>query len=224
MSESEVLICRARRGKHVETARRGNTARGAPGRCGHAARAWARAEACWLATVQRAAAADQRICRRRSIRHPSRCQPATHGAHTRDHESSTPSPAIWTTVRSFSLTVKSPPWHMNLGMMRWKALCLKCNDLPLAPSPCRRRVTPSDGRSRHQHDGRYAPASIFTFSPVQRQRKFSAVFGTTSDRSRIVIRPARLPSMLMSKKTSGCLLSASPLSFAIVSTRAPCSL
>ena len=42
--------------------------------------------------------------------------------------------------------VKSPPWSMNCGMIRWKTL-------PLKPNP---------------------------LSPVQRERKLSVVFGTTS--------------------------------------------
>ena len=41
------------------------------------------------------------------------------------------------------------------------------------------------------------------FSPVQRQRKFSALFGTTSVRSVISMRPAGLPSMPTSKNTTG---------------------
>ena len=43
------------------------------------------------------------------------------------------------------------------------------------------------------------PAYPKPFSPVQRARKFSAVFGTTSDRSSITIRPAGLPPMDISK-------------------------
>ena len=42
------------------------------------------------------------------------------------------------------------------------------------------------------------------FSPVQRARKFSAVFGTTSDRNSIVTRPiGSLPPMDISKYTFG---------------------
>lgn len=45
--------------------------------------------------------------------------------------------------------VKSPPWSMNWGMTRWKEAPLKWRGLPLRPVP---------------------------FSPVQRARKFSAVY------------------------------------------------
>mmetsp|Transcript_6204 Transcript_6204/g.14136 ORF Transcript_6204/g.14136 Transcript_6204/m.14136 type:complete len:278 (-) Transcript_6204:233-1066(-) len=79
--------------------------------------------------------------------------------------------------------VKSPPWHMNPGMTRWKALPLKCRSFPLLPSP---------------------------FSPVQSARKFSHVLGTTSPRSSMVIRPRLSPSASMSKYTlkgSLCLTS-----------------
>lgn len=50
-------------------------------------------------------------------------------------------------------SVKSPPWIINSGMMRWNLDPLKCNFLPDFPFP---------------------------FSPVHRARKFSAVFGTMS--------------------------------------------
>ena len=46
--------------------------------------------------------------------------------------------------------VKSPPWHMNCEMTRWKAEPLKCSGLPLPPMP---------------------------FSPVHRARKFCAQRG-----------------------------------------------
>ncbi|PON93901.1 LOW QUALITY PROTEIN: hypothetical protein TorRG33x02_102910 [Trema orientale] len=49
--------------------------------------------------------------------------------------------------------VKSPPWHMNPGMTRWKLEPLKCIGFPLRPVP---------------------------FSPVQSARKFSAVRGVVS--------------------------------------------
>merc|ERR1711928_154035 len=51
--------------------------------------------------------------------------------------------------------VKSPPWHMKLGITLWKVD-------PLYPYP---------------------------FSPVHRERKFSAVFGTTSLLNSMTIRP-----------------------------------
>merc|ERR1719221_2209248 len=72
--------------------------------------------------------------------------------------------------------VKSPPWHMNSVITRWNALPLKCNGLPLLPVP---------------------------FSPVQRQRKFSAVLGATSALSSITMRPDAAPPIVMSKKTFG---------------------
>ena len=71
--------------------------------------------------------------------------------------------------------VKSPPWHMKSGITRWKLVPLKCRGLPLLPAP---------------------------FSPVQRQRKFSAVRGTTSARRVISIRPVGRPPILMSKNTT----------------------
>ena len=40
-------------------------------------------------------------------------------------------------------------------------------------------------------------------SPVHKHRKFSAVFGTTSARNSISIRPLEEPPMVMSKKTTG---------------------
>ena len=49
----------------------------------------------------------------------------------------------------------------------------------------------------------YEDAAAAPFSPVQRQRKFSAVLGTTSARSVISMRPAGWPPMDMSKKTCG---------------------
>mmetsp|Transcript_51433 Transcript_51433/g.151596 ORF Transcript_51433/g.151596 Transcript_51433/m.151596 type:complete len:215 (-) Transcript_51433:172-816(-) len=49
--------------------------------------------------------------------------------------------------------VKSPPWIMKFGMMRWKGHPLKCSGEPLLPFPR---------------------------APVQSERKFSAVRGTTS--------------------------------------------
>lgn len=54
-------------------------------------------------------------------------------------------------------------WHMNWGMTRWKVDPLKCRGLPERPVP---------------------------FSPVHRQRKFSAVLGATSARSSITMRPS----------------------------------
>merc|ERR1719245_811089 len=72
--------------------------------------------------------------------------------------------------------VKSPPWHINSGITRWKALPLKWSGLPDFPVP---------------------------FSPVHKQRKFSAVFGATSALSSITILPAAAPPMVMSKKTLG---------------------
>ena len=65
---------------------------------------------------------------------------------------------------------------MNLGITLWNELPLKCSIFPDLPTP---------------------------FSPVQRQRKFSAVRGTTSDRSSISIRPLGCPPMATSKKTTG---------------------
>ena len=50
--------------------------------------------------------------------------------------------------------VKSPPWHMNCVMTRWKAEPLKWSGLPDLPMP---------------------------FSPVQRQRKFYAFAGESSE-------------------------------------------
>merc|ERR1719301_520072 len=72
--------------------------------------------------------------------------------------------------------VKSPPWHMKPGMILWKVEPIKLKVFPLRPAP---------------------------FSPVHKHRKFSAVFGTTSPRNSITIRPASLPAMDMSKYTLG---------------------
>ena len=47
------------------------------------------------------------------------------------------------------------------------------------------------------------PAYPNPFSPVHKARKFSAVFGTTSARSSITIRPQGFPPMDMSKYTFG---------------------
>merc|ERR1712156_1061632 len=59
-------------------------------------------------------------------------------------------------AKAFTLwLVKSPPWHMKLGITLWKVD-------PLYPYP---------------------------FSPVHRERKFSAVFGTTSLLNSMTIRP-----------------------------------
>nr|CAB3452894.1 unnamed protein product [Digitaria exilis] len=77
--------------------------------------------------------------------------------------------------------VKSPPWHMKLGMMRWKTEPFA---FPEAPRP---------------------------FSPVQRQRKFSAVLGTLSAKSSMTTRPALALPMRMSKKTLGFLAMADVL-------------
>ena len=71
--------------------------------------------------------------------------------------------------------VKSPPWHMNPGMMRWNVEPLKCSFLPERPLP---------------------------FSPVHSARKFAAVLGTTSAKSLNSIRPAAWPPMVMSMKTT----------------------
>eukprot|EP00964_Phaeocystis_antarctica_P068549 scaffold41525_cov73-Phaeocystis_antarctica.AAC.2 len=65
---------------------------------------------------------------------------------------------------------------MKPGMTRWKELPLKCSGLPSLPTP---------------------------FSPVQRQRKFSAVRGQVLANSVISTLPAGSPSRLMSKKTLG---------------------
>ncbi len=67
--------------------------------------------------------------------------------------------------------IPSPTWHMKSGITRWKADPLKWRGLPDLPTP---------------------------FSPVHKQRKFSAVFGATSVRSSMVMRPAGLPPMVMS--------------------------
>ena len=72
--------------------------------------------------------------------------------------------------------VRSPAWHMKSGSTRWKTL-------PLNHSGTSERPTP--------------------FSPVQRQRKFSQVFGHRLAKSSISMRPTRLPSMSTSKKTVG---------------------
>jgi lipoyl synthase len=61
-------------------------------------------------------------------------------------------------------------------MIRWNLLPLKCKGFPLFPTP---------------------------FSPVQRARKFSAVFGATSARRRNSIRFGALLPMATSKKTVG---------------------
>jgi hypothetical protein len=48
-----------------------------------------------------------------------------------------------------------------------------------------------------------AARNALTFSPVHKHRKFSAVLGTTSERSSITMRPAGVPPMVMSRKTFG---------------------
>ena len=70
----------------------------------------------------------------------------------------------------------SPAWHMKSGRMRWKVLYLYQSGTLPNPMP---------------------------FSPVQRQRKLSHVFGQTVEKSSISTRPTRFPSMSMSKKTRG---------------------
>lgn len=60
---------------------------------------------------------------------------------------------------------------MKSGITRWKADPLKWRGWPDLPRP---------------------------FSPVHKQRKFSAVFGATSARSSMVMRPAGVPPMVMS--------------------------
>mmetsp|Transcript_28735 Transcript_28735/g.77835 ORF Transcript_28735/g.77835 Transcript_28735/m.77835 type:complete len:205 (+) Transcript_28735:633-1247(+) len=70
--------------------------------------------------------------------------------------------------------VKSPPWIMKLGMMRWKVLPLKCRGFLDPPTP---------------------------FSPVQRARKFSVVLGTSSVKRPMTIRPACLSPIEISKNT-----------------------
>jgi len=65
---------------------------------------------------------------------------------------------------------------MKPGITRWKADPLKWSGFPDLPTP---------------------------FSPVQRARKFSAVFGTTSALNSITILPAGAPPIVMSKNTLG---------------------
>lgn len=50
------------------------------------------------------------------------------------------------------------------------------------------------------------PDFILPFSPVHKQRKFSAVFGALSEKSSMVIRPIACPLMEMSKNTLGFLV------------------
>ena len=70
--------------------------------------------------------------------------------------------------------VKSPPWHMNPGMTRWKH------------DPSNARLTPS---------------SVTPASPTQSALKFSAVLGTWFPYRPNSTRPARSPLMSISKKT-----------------------
>lgn len=65
---------------------------------------------------------------------------------------------------------------INSGITLWNAHPLKCRGKPAMPAP---------------------------FSPVQSARKFSAVFGTMSDRSVISMRPTGASPMTTSKKTMG---------------------
>lgn len=53
-------------------------------------------------------------------------------------------------------------------------------------------------------------------SPVHKHRKFSAVFGTTSARNSISIRPLEEPPMVMSKKTTGLSTAIILLSFVVL--------
>ena len=61
--------------------------------------------------------------------------------------------------------VKSPPWHMNPGIIRWKTQPMKFSLFPDLPLPC---------------------------SPVQSALKFSAVLGTTCAKSSKTILPLDL--------------------------------
>lgn len=70
--------------------------------------------------------------------------------------------------------MKSPPWHMKLGTTLW-------NVAPLYPI----------GRAS------------FLYSPVQSCLKFSAVFGTMSLKSSILMRPAGVSPMWISMNTTG---------------------
>lgn len=69
---------------------------------------------------------------------------------------------------------------INSGITLWKAQPLKWRGRPAVPAP---------------------------FSPVHRLRKFSAVFGVTSERSVISIRPHGASPMTTSKKTMGLPMS-----------------
>ena len=67
-------------------------------------------------------------------------------------------------------------YSLNFGITLWNALPLKWRILPDRPTP---------------------------FSPVHKQRKFSAVKGMISARSSISMRPLEDPPILMSKNTTG---------------------
>ena len=67
-----------------------------------------------------------------------------------------------------------PPWIMNSLMTRW-------NGVFKYPAGCEPRVN----------------------SPVHIRRKFSAVFGVSSENSSILMRPEGTPPIVMSKKTTG---------------------
>ncbi|CAH0364764.1 unnamed protein product [Pelagomonas calceolata] len=68
----------------------------------------------------------------------------------------------------------SPPWIMNSLMTRWKGVFKY-------PAGCEPRVN----------------------SPVHILRKFSAVFGVSSEKSSILMRPLGTPPIVMSKNTTG---------------------
>lgn len=70
-------------------------------------------------------------------------------------------------------SLNEPPWHMNPGIIRWNGEFLKW---------------------------RFTPPAL-PFSPVHNARKFSAVFGVTSEKSSKVIRPTSFSPTFMSKNT-----------------------
>lgn len=71
--------------------------------------------------------------------------------------------------------VKSPPWIIKLGIILWKV-----DDL---------------------YDSCFPLTWLWPFSPVHRARKFSTVFGTSSPKSPITMRPEGSPPISISKKT-----------------------
>lgn len=114
--------------------------------------------------------------------------------------------------------VKSPPWIMKLGMILWNEDPLKCRGLPFT-GPIPYLMYFNDVQNIDQfyaftvNCSRFLGkillsvcclidiCSFFTFSPVHKHLKFSAVLGTVLPNSPITTRPASSPPTVTSKKT-----------------------